>query len=405
MKAQHALGFSLSRAGLIVVFGLDIAILVLASHWPGNARQATYAWWSGVGIAVFLTIISLVTYHRIPLVSALGGWLFDRSADPATVLLPAGGRAIDHRRGYSRESVGIRESGSQLIAVIAVAGRPVAPAGRHHSGTTTFELPVGPIAAAMRQFDVCLEGIDIVAAATREAGQDADQADQADQEVQGAQGIQGAAADDSEATGGHSAVGHRSTWLVLRMDPQHNVAAVASRDSVAATLAAATERLTHDLNGRDVTARALSAEEFDGVDRAVLAGLRPRRPKQPEQPKQYVSTFWLSPPDISSENLDRLWLSDVDATVLTVRLVPRNRDTEVSAWVRYHSATRLHKALRAEVNRFIGRRLAPVAESLPIPRPHPAFAVPARELDGREQLAVSLDPAEQQPAVRVGAQP
>lgn len=388
MKAQHALGLSRSWVRVISVFLIDVAVLVLASHWPGNPQQATYAWWTGVGIAAFLTLIALITYHRVPLSSALGARLRDRSAGPEAILAEETTRAIDHRRRYGREPVGIRECRGQLVTVIAVAGRPVAASGRHLRGAAaTFALPVATVAAAMRQFDVELDGVDIVSVATRSTGQDG-----------AADGPQG----DSEVTDEHSAPGQRTTWLVLRMDPQRNVAAVATRDSVAATLAAATERLAHDLEGRDITARVLTAEEFAGVDSAVLADLREMQPKQP---KQYVSTFWVSPRDITSENLDRLWLSDVDAAVVTVRLASRQRSTEVSVWVRYHSGNRLPKTLRAEVNRFVGRRLAAVRESLPVPRPAPVLVVPARELADSEQLVVSLDSAEQLPAVRVGAQP
>ena len=67
----------------------------------------------------------------------------------------------------------------------------------------------------------------------------------------------------------------RSTWLVLRMNPQHNVAAVAARDSVACTLVAATERLAQDLDGRSCAARPLTADEIVEVDDAVLADLEP----------------------------------------------------------------------------------------------------------------------------------
>lgn len=390
MKAQRAFGLSLSWLRVVTVFLIDVAVLVLASHWPGNPRQAGYAWWSGVGIAALLTLIALVTYRRVPLASVLGARLRDRSTDPDALLAEGAGQAIDHRRRYGREAVGIRECRGQLVTVIAVAGRPMVPAGRHHRGTAaTFALPVGTVAAAMRQFDVGLDGIDIVSVATRGAGPEA----RGDDEDTGADG----AAGDEQ-----SVPAHRSTWLVLRMDPQHNVAAVATRESLAATLAAATERLAHDLEGRDITARVLTADEFAGVDAAVLAGLRA---EQPKQPKQYVTTFWVSPRDITSENLDRLWLSDVDAAVVTVRLTSRRRSTAVSVWVRYHSGNRLHKTLRSEVNRFLGRRLAAVRESLPVPRPVPVLVVPARELDDQEQLVVSLDAAEQQPAVRVGAQP
>lgn len=369
MKAQRALGLSLAWPRLVVVFAVDVALLVLASHWPGDVRYADYAWWTGVAVAALLTIIALVTYHRVPLSSALAARMRDRSTDPAALLADEHLRAVDHRRGYSRETVGMRQRNGQLVAVIAVAGRATVPSGRHHrAAAAPVTLPVELVAAALRQFDVRLDGIDIVSAAARN--------------------------DDAEGPG------RRNTWLILRMDPQRNVAALAARDSVAAALAAAVERLAHDLEGRQITASVLTADQFAGVDAAVLAGLQSRRQKDP---KQYVTSGWLSPRDITAENLEQLWLANTDATVVMVRLVGRHNRTEVSAVVRYHSDHRLPKEERAGLNRFIGRRLAAVYASLPVPAPRPKLVVPTRELHPEDQLAVALDVVEPEPAVPAGA--
>ncbi len=387
MKAQHALGLNLSWSRVVMVFLIDVTVLVSASHWPGDPRQASYVWWTGVGVAVLVTIVALVAYHRVPLTSALAARVLDRFADPEKMLARGRTPAVDHRRRYGRDTVGIRESHNQLVALIEVAGRPVMPLGRHSRGAAApVGLPVQVVAAALRQFDVRLAGIDIVSVGAAGTGSVHEHTTAA----------------DAETVVEHSTPGHRRTWLVLRMDPQANVAAVATRDSVAATLAAATERLAHDLNGRDIIARVLAADEFDAVDTAVLADLPDPRQKDP---RRYVTSFWVSPRDIASENLDRLWLSDVDATVVTVRLSPRQDRVAVSALVRYHSGTRLHKDLRSEVNRFIGRRLTVVCESLPVPTRRPALVVPAREMQDPDDLTVSLDPAEEQQVVRVGAQP
>ena len=104
----------------------------------------------------------------------------------------------------------------------------------------------------------------------------------------------------SALTGGRRPIEERNTWLVLRMDPLHNVQAVAARDSVACTLAAAAERLAHDLDGRSCAARPLTADEIIEVDDAVLAGLQPAhiRPfwRYLKTPDGYVTSFWVSPP-------------------------------------------------------------------------------------------------------------
>lgn len=359
MKAQHAVGLRLSWPRAVVVFLLDVGLLVAARHWPGDPRHASPAWWTGVGVAAVLTAVALISYHRVPLGSALVARLVDRYAEPEPIIDAENFTVTDHRRRYGREPVGVREHRGRLVTVIAVAEREAPAAGRHRRGTDEpVALPVGTVAAALRQFDVELDRIDIVSV---RAG--------------GAEG--------------------RETWLILRMDPHRNVPAVAARDSVAAVMAAATERLAQDLDGRDITARALTADEFAAVDTAVLAGLQSRRQKEPPQ---FVTNAWVTPADIDSQNLEQLWSPDVDAAVLTVSLTPVSNRTQIAVLVRYHSAERLTKEQRAGLNRFIGRRLSAIYPSLPIPEPGPRLVVPARELRDDEQLALALHPVERQPA-------
>jgi hypothetical protein len=188
----------------------------------------------------------------------------------------------------------------------------------------------------------------------------------------------------------------RRTWLVLRMDPQHNVAAMAARDSVASTLAAATERLAGDLNGRRLTARPLTGAELAEVDSAVAAGLQPTSTRQGwrhlKHPDGYATSFGVSPRYITSETLDWLWLHDTDATVVTIRLIATAGRPEVSAWVRYHSGEPLGKDGWAGLNRLTGRQLAAVRASLPAPATRPPLVVPARALRDHERLAVRAGP-------------
>jgi type VII secretion protein EccE len=139
--------------------------------------------------------------------------------------------------------------------VIAVAEPADAPSGRHQRQTVSpATLPVAAVAAGLRQFDVRLDAIDIVSVRKRHVGEPADPS--APRTV-----------DDRSAGLEHG------PWLVLRMDPQHNVAAVAARDSLASTLTAVAERLAGDLGARRCAARPLTADEIAEVDTAVLAGL------------------------------------------------------------------------------------------------------------------------------------
>ena len=165
----------------------------------------------------------LLTYRGITVASALARWVWDVSAgmwdsspDPEATLSPGCTPAIDHRRRFGRDVVGVREYRGRLVAVIAVDGPADAPSGHQRQAESSATLPVAAVATALRQFDVRLDAIDIVSVRNRHVCEAADPS--APRTV-----------DDRPAGI------ERGTWLVLRMDPQRNVPAVAARDSVAAT--------------------------------------------------------------------------------------------------------------------------------------------------------------------------
>jgi type VII secretion protein EccE len=245
-------------------------------------------------------------------------------------------------------------------------------------------IPLEAVVASLRQFDVRLDSVDIVSVGTRNGGR----------------GVKSAVRDDFGAGRGRRPIEERSTWLVLRMDPQHNVRAVAARDSVACTLAAAAERLSYDLDGRSCAARPLTADEIIDVDDAVLAGLQPAhvRPfwRYLKTPDGYVTSFWVSPGDITSETLEELWLTDADVTVLTIRLIAEGHEADVSVWVRYHSDKRLGKEAFSGLNRLTGRQLGAVAHSLPAPTSRRPLPMPSRTLGDGEDILVPVGAVTQQ---------
>jgi type VII secretion protein EccE len=378
MKAEPRLGLALSWPRITSAFLFDVAVLVLARHWPG-AQQAV-AWWVGVGVAAVVTIAVLLAYRRMTLASTLARWVWEWSGDPVATLSQGCTPAIDHLRRFGRDVVGVREYLGQLVAVIAVAEAENPPSGQHQrQKVPPATLSVAVVAAALRQFDVHLDAIDIVSVQKRHVSEDADPPAPPTVDDRPA-GIE------------------RGTWLVLRMDPQHNVAGVAARDSVASTFAAAVERLAGDLNGRRCAARPLTADELAEVDTAVMAGLDSTRIRPGLRHLKhfdgYATSFWVSPHDSTSETLDWLWEPDTDATVVTIRLTAAAGWAYVSAWVRYHSGERLGKEVWAGLNPLTGRQLAAVRASLPAPATRPPLVVPARALDDRERLAVGVGPTQ-----------
>ena len=388
MKAQRKFGLALSWPRVTAVFLIDIVILVLASHCP-ESWQANHhvAWWVGVGIAAIVTLLSLVTYHGLTVASGLAAWLWDWSADPGSALAAGCTPAIDHQRRFGRDTVGVREYRGRLITVIAVEDREDDPSGRHrHRSSAEAMLPVAAVARGLRQFDIHLDGIDIVSVKVRRGGTAAELT-----------ALEDWGPEEWEEVGDRPASYQRRTWLVLRMNPQRNVAAVAARDSLASTLVAATERLAQDLDGPTCAARPLTADEITEVDSAVLADLEPTwsRPgwRYLKHFNGFVTSFWLTPSNITSDRLEQLWLpdtTDIGATVITVRLISRGGRPHLSAWVRYHSDSRLPRDISSGLNRLTGRQLAAVRASLPAPTTRSPLLVPTQELRDEDDLVLPL---------------
>jgi type VII secretion protein EccE len=391
MKAQREYGLDLSWPRVTVVFLIDVALLVIASHCPESWQAGHAAFWVGVGLAALVTIVALVTNGGVPIASAPIARVRNWYADPEALTVGCT-PAIDHRRRFSRETVGVREYDGQLVGVIAVEGAVDVPSGRHRQrDALPATMPLEAVIEALRQFDVRLDSVDIVSVGTRRASK----------------GVKSAVQDDFGPAGDRRPLEERNTWLVLRMDPLHNVQAVAARDSVASTLAAATERLAHDLDGRSCSARPLTADEIIDVDDAVLAGLQPAhiRPywRYLKTPDGFVTSFWISPSDITSQTLQELWLTDADVTVMTIRLIADGREADVAVWVRYHSDKRLRKETFSGLNRLTGRQLGAVAASIPAPSSRRPLPMPSRILDDGEGILVPVGAVAQQETSRAEA--
>ncbi|GKU58488.1 type VII secretion protein EccE [Mycobacterium montefiorense] len=374
----------MSWARVTVVFLVVVAILLVASHCP-DSWQGTHhiAWWVGVGISAIITLLSLVTHHGLTVTSGLAGWLWDWSADPGTTLAAGCTPALDYQRRFGRDKVGVREYDGRLVTVIALDGDDDAAARHRQRSAPPASILVRSVATGLRQFDVHLDGIDIVSVQMRRGGNAAElsKLDKLGPEEWGLVSEQPA-----------SYV--RRTWLVLRMNPQSNVAAVAARDSLASTLVAATERLVQDLEAPGCAPRPLTSEEIAEVDSAVLADLEPTwsRPgwRYLKHFNGFATSFWLTPSDITTETLEELWLPDAEATVVTIQLTADDGRPEVSGWVRYHSDSRLPRGVSSGLNRLTGRQLAAVRASLPAPTTRPLLVVPTRGLLEDDDLVLQV---------------
>jgi type VII secretion protein EccE len=387
MKAQRKYGLALSWPRLTTVFLVDIVILFLASHAPASWQGDNHiAWWVGVGLAVLVTLVSVVSVAGITLTSGLAAWVWDWSADPGAALAAGCTPAIDHHRKFGRDTVGVREYKGQLVSVIAVDAGEDAPGRHRHRGNAhASSLPVAAVADGLRQFDIHLDSIDIVAVKVRHGGNAAELSK-----------LDDLGPEQWDLVSNGPATYQRRTWLVLRMNPQRNVAAVAARDSLASTLVAATERLAQDLDGQSCAAKPLTADELAEVDSAVLADLEPTwsRPgwRYLKHFNGFATSFWLTPGHIDSETIESLWEEnpDVGATIVTLRINSRGGRPQLSGWVRFHSDNRLPRSVSSGLNRLTGRQLAAVRASLPAPTLQPLLVVPTRELREHDELELSV---------------
>ena len=90
-----------------------------------------------------------------------------------------------------------------------------------------------------------------------------------------------------------------------------------------------------------------------------------------------MHTYWVSPGDISSATLDRLWAPDTDATVVAVQLRPTdNGTTTVGVTVRYHTGAPLTGPPLTGLNPLSGRHDAGLLAGLVRPGDATGGAVP-----------------------------
>jgi hypothetical protein len=102
-----------------------------------------------------------------------------------------------------------------------------------------------------------------------------------------------------------------------------------------------------------------------------------------------MHTYWVSPRDISTTTIDRLWAPDTDATVLTVQLrCSATGATTVGVAVRYHTGGPLAGPPLTGLNPWTGRHDLGLTAGLVMADGAPR--VPAREVAPGERLRVAI---------------
>lgn len=370
MKATFPLSVAASWPRVVAVFIVDVTLLAAGVSMAGRP-----GWWTGLGVAIVVTVLALLCWRGAPLLTL--AW---RSVTVRHPRLGAPvGELADYERSFGSGPVGIRAVGQHLVAVVAVDGPPHSPSVLDYPRVESLaKLPLDAVAAGLEQFDVRLEGIDIVSAGARRAPKT----------------HHPHAPVYSGEVGDHPAVGQRRTWLVVRLDSLHSARAIVWRESVAATMSAAAEWLAAELTSLRIPARVLAAAQVRDADEALLAGIDSGAVQagwgRLRHPGGYVHTYWMSPGDISSTSIDRLWAPDTDATVVSVQLRRAdNGATTAGVMVRYHTGGPLAEPPLTGLNPLVGRHDAALGAGLVTPGTA-GLAAPARELGAEEKVSVPI---------------
>lgn len=368
MRSMFPIGLNTGWARMVTAFLLGVAISWAATALPPGPWAVLAA--TAAGLPLLAAV--LVNWRGAALSTLLWGRIVRRRA---AVRTPA--RAVDHRPAGA-DAVAIRARGHDLVAVVAVDGPSHSPSVLdHHRVQSASTLPVGVVAAALDQFDVALSGIDILSAGRRRAP--ANHHHYSDTYT--------------TVVGDHSAVGQRRTWCVLRLNSFDNAAAVAARDSVAATLAACAQRLAAELTAHRCPARVVDSAELDDIDTALALGVGSGARsgwRGVETVTATLASYAVTPADISTATLDRLWSPDSEATATTVQL-RRGPDGEprIGVLVRYATAGPQLRPPLTGLNALSGRHDSGRLAGLIDPAPPPVLA-PHRRLGAIEDLRAPI---------------
>lgn len=369
MRSTFPLGLNLAWWRVLLAFMVTVALLGVGTHlWHGPVALAV-----PITAAVIVASLLLLTWRHGTLGSLLGGRLTHRRAD-ISVAEPV----TSHRLRWTTEEVAIRGDEFEALAVVVVDGPSHSPSVLdQHQVQSAVLLPVEVVARALHQFDVTLAGIDIHSVGRRRAG---------NAHHHYATTYSGIIAD-------YAAVGARRTWCVLRLRSVDNAGAIATRDSVAATLAACARRLAVELNAHGCPSRLVDAAELSEIDEALTGPLG----KDPQahwsglvHSAGVVSNCWVSPPDITTATLDRLWAPDTDATLTSIQLRPAtDGGVAVGALVRYATAGKLKEAPLRGLNPMSGQHDRAVRATVLDPA-LPELRLPHRVLGDSEVLRAPI---------------
>jgi type VII secretion protein EccE len=373
------------NATIPVVVTVEVAVAAAIVIFP----PARVSWWPTAATAVVAILLLMVTAYRRNVVT----WVADRvrlrrrrrrTESPAA--------AVDIPHGASLYGVRVPDRfDGEAITMVEVTGQAYSPTLLTGSATalTPNRLPLDALTDLLDQpGGIRLSGVDVVSSGLRVR-----------------RGI-GYPPLYSTLLADRPAAGQRRTYLLVRLDVANSVSGLAYRSTVGAAAAAATERIVNALLQRGVRAKPLTAKDLDaalvelGASVAVVpaeaepdnapVGARIPTPVAPtelwksiEAHPGYLTSYYFSPEDITTNTLNQMWALRSDAVVQTVSLTKKRGPTDGRAWVsaivRVNDPQAPTRPPTLYLNPLPGHQGPAAKRSAPLPRRFDA--VPARPLD------------------------
>lgn len=385
-----------------------------------------FGWWPAAGITLAALVLLVVTVHR----RNAAAWVVDRSRwvrDRRQTT--AVGAAVDISHGG--DVYGVRTADNEAVTMIEVDGRPYSPSYLRGSTLVLTDnlLPLDVVIGLMEQPGGLHLGVDIATAGYR---------------VRPGTGYPQLY---NTLLADRGAAGQRTTHLIVRLDINESVRGLMYRRSIGSAAAAATERIVKALEQQGCRARVLNAEEqdtmleelsiglasaparpavvdgadagedldtargADGVEERELLGVGSRpggtagvgRAAPPARPKAdvrwktinakpgYVTSYYFSPEDITTESFHQMWSlrSDHVVHVMMLRKVPGG-PVQVSALVRTNDPRPPEQPPTLFLNTLPGSQYHAALRAAPATQP--ALHLPARVLSAADELQVPVGP-------------
>lgn len=348
------------------IFPLRIAV-------PAVLSAATVSWfvlafgasvWYSLAAGVVLGLLLLTPVSGRTLGARLAGLAARRGKASAERLEQAAALDVPLPEGGG---YGVRWDGDLLLTMLRIDPPPDAlTLLRPGSLASEQLLPLPEIARCLDQFDLTLAGIDVVSTGARTAGT----------------GI--AAHLYDRILGPLPAIAHRTSWLVLRLDPLANAEAVDNRGGggTGALRAAiiATRRVANRLAAHDIAASVLTATEMNTAVRELTHGFTvdqlTETPKWLEAPGRYLAQYQIGADMVGPRGLADIWAAPSLSTTVTLRLRPgidrsdphtELADTVVlNAVVRFDTSEPPEQPPLAGLRELYGNQLRILLDTLPV---------------------------------------